>query len=341
MPRMLRACLLGWLWLWTGLASANATSTDAAIAAEDLPQLLEGMVVSGIQPGPGLWRISSADGHVLWLLGTLSPLPKRMEWESAQVRQVIAESGRVLLTPRATIKADTGFFGSMALIPAALSARKNPDQQTLADILPDPLYQRWTPLRQQYLGRSKRIEKRRPLLAADKLYERALGRNGLSERDVVDRAVRKMAKRAKVEIVIPQIQIELSDPKQALKELRDTELADLQCFEQTLSRVENDIALMRERANAWAVGDVELLLDLPQVDHQRSCADAVLQSGVLRDRGMDDLRQRQQDAWLEDAEQTLTEHATSFAVLPLTAMLRQGGPLDALRAKGYAVEAPQ
>lgn len=347
MGRMLAVLALGWILLGGPVAASEAPAApneaerSGPAASEAAPQLLEGMVVSGIQPGPGLWKITASDGHVLWLLGTLSPLPRRIEWESAQVREVIEASGRVLLAPRAQVRADVGFFGGMALLPSALSARKNPDKQTLADILPAPLYERWTPLRSRYLGRGKGIEKRRPLLAANRLYEAALGRNGLSEKDIIDKAVRKLARRAKVDVHSPQVEVLLSDPKQALKDLRQTELDDIGCFEQTLARVENDLPAMRERANAWAVGDIELLLDLPAVDHQRPCADAVLQSTIAKERGLDDLRARLQQSWLLDAEQTLAEHATSFAVLPLTAMLREDGMLAQLRAKGYAVEAPE
>src|SRR5690606_19609420 len=42
------------------------------------------VVVSGALPGPGLWKVRK-DGNTLYVLATLSPLPKRMEWESAGV----------------------------------------------------------------------------------------------------------------------------------------------------------------------------------------------------------------------------------------------------------------
>ena len=34
------------------------------------------VVISGRYRGPRLWRVSR-DGHVLWVLGTVSPLPKK------------------------------------------------------------------------------------------------------------------------------------------------------------------------------------------------------------------------------------------------------------------------
>src|ERR1700756_1995947 len=56
---------------------------------------LEAVTVSGEQPGPGLWRISKGD-HVMWVLGTLSPLPDRMQWKTNDVEQTIASSQEVL-----------------------------------------------------------------------------------------------------------------------------------------------------------------------------------------------------------------------------------------------------
>ena len=51
--------------------------------AEDVASepVLEAVVVTGVQPGPGLWKVSKGE-HVLWILGTLSPLPNQMQWDS-------------------------------------------------------------------------------------------------------------------------------------------------------------------------------------------------------------------------------------------------------------------
>ena len=48
------------------------------------------MIVDGTQPGPGLWLVRKG-GNDLWILGTLNPLPARMQWQSKQVEQVIAK----------------------------------------------------------------------------------------------------------------------------------------------------------------------------------------------------------------------------------------------------------
>ena len=71
---------------------APAAASTAAVA--DLPVV----VVTGVQPGPGLWKVSKGD-HVLWVLGTLSPLPRAMQWQSREVDEVIGASQQVLLEP--------------------------------------------------------------------------------------------------------------------------------------------------------------------------------------------------------------------------------------------------
>ncbi|CAJ24453.1 GumN protein (fragment) [Xanthomonas euvesicatoria pv. vesicatoria str. 85-10] len=104
---------------------------------------LEAMVVRGVQPGPGLWKVSKGD-HVLWILGTLSPLPKRLQWQSTEVETIIGQSQQVLAAPTVQVDADMGFFGKLTLLPSAMKAMKNEDGRELRDILPADLYARWS-----------------------------------------------------------------------------------------------------------------------------------------------------------------------------------------------------
>ena len=43
------------------------------------------ILVTGQQPGPGLWKVthpSAGHDHVLWILGSYGPLPRKMQWRS-------------------------------------------------------------------------------------------------------------------------------------------------------------------------------------------------------------------------------------------------------------------
>jgi len=322
--------------LWLALAATPAM----AQAAEAPTTTMETIVVSGELPGPGMWKISRGD-HVLWILGTLTPLPKRMEWLSSDVEATIAQAQAVLLPPTVKMETKIGVFGTLFLLPTALSARNNPNDARLVDVVPADLYQRWLALKDKYGLRSKAVEKRRPVVAAQKLYERAIKRAGLTLESPVRKVVTKTAKRHKLPITQPKVEVQINDPKAALKQFAATSLDDIDCFSKTLARIETDLQTMTARANAWALGDIEALRELPYTDQNQACADAFLQSSVARERGLDDLRTRLVQAWLASADSTIERHAVSFATLPIAELLRPDGVLTELRARGYQVEAPE
>src|SRR5690606_4635529 len=163
-----------------GQVEANGRAQDAEQAAAAPAAPTEGIVdldtvvVSGAQPGPGMWRVSTPDGHVLYVLGTLSPLPGRMEWTSREVEDAIARSQAVLEPPSVVMSSDAGFFRRLTLVPALLRARNNPGKKKLRDMVSPELYARWEALKARYLGRDRGVEKRRPILAAQELFEAAI-----------------------------------------------------------------------------------------------------------------------------------------------------------------------
>jgi len=202
------------------------------------------------------------------------------------------------------------------------------------------LYARWLPLKAKYIGRSRGIEKQRPLFAALKLYEKAIKRNNLTQDNLVSSVVKKAAKRHKLPITWPEIEIDIGDPREAIRDFADSGLDDLDCFAKTLDRLDTDLQTMRERANAWATGDIELLRSLPFTDQNQICADAILNAGVMRERGLDDMRERLAEVWLAAAQTALEKNKSTFAVLPMRELLAPQGYLARLRERGYEVEEP-
>ena len=328
-----------------GLALALALAPSLpAVAAEDPapmspPVTLDTIVVSGVQPGPGMWKVSR-DGRVLWVLGTLAPLPKRMEWNSLDVERRVAAAGVLLMPPTVSVDAEGAALGGLFLVPSLMKARNNPEGELLEDVLPAADFARWQRLKALYLGRDRGIEKRRPILAAMELREKAFDRADLSWRDVVGRAVRRAAKRADVPVEQPEVSLVIEDAKAAVKEFRRSGLDDLACFRTTLDQVENDLDTLALRANAWAIGDLATLEALPYADNAKACTDALLGSGLARSSGFSELPARVEAAWLAAAEKALATHAESVAVLPVARVVGERGYLKALAAKGYVVEAP-
>lgn len=310
-------------------------------AQSDVPDIasLDTIVVTGAQPGPGLWRVSRGS-HVLWILGTLSPLPRDMTWISADVEKTIAGSQVALSSPGVDLDADVGFFGRLALLPSLAKIRNNPDGRTLEEILPADLYARWATLKSRYIGRSGKVEKWRPLFAAGELYRKALDKQKLSDSGQIGKVVNKAIKQHRIAKVDTHVKVTIQEPRAAIKAFKTEELDDVECLRQVLDRLEADLGTMAARANAWAVGDIDALRALPQDNPVRTCFDAVAQTRFARDRGIDDLPARVEAAWLAAAEQALSEHETSFATLSIGDLLKPDGLLAKLVARGYEVEAP-
>jgi uncharacterized protein YbaP (TraB family) len=305
----------------------------------DATAQLDTVVVTGSQPGPGLWKVSKGD-HVLWILGTVSPLPRDIEWRSQEVDALIAGSQEVLTGPEIKLSTNAGFFGSLALLPSLIGLRDNPDDKHLQDVVPADSYARWTELKQRYLGRSNRVEKWRPLFAALALYDAALDKSRLTGATYVRKSVLKTAKRAHVVITTPSLELQIDQLRDAIKEFKSGSLDDSECFRKTLDRITTDLVTMTARANAWATGDIVALRKLPQSDQFAVCAAAVSETNLARSRGMTDLDARAEKAWLDAADAALEHNASTLALLPMNHLLPQDGYLARLRAQGYAIEAP-
>ncbi|MGH8498541.1 MAG: TraB/GumN family protein, partial [Methylococcales bacterium] len=302
-------------------------------------KVLDVMVVSGAQPGPGMWKVSKGD-NIMWIMGMQSPLPKKMEWVSREVEKKIAKSDEVLFFTSVSVTTDRGMFGTMLLIPSLYGARKNPDDAELKDVLSPELYKRWTVLKAKYIGSDKAIEKWRPIFAAQELYEKAIKKSGLNDENIVRPVVEDVAKEYKKKIIRPNIHVKIEKPKEAIKEFSKSSLADIECFSKTMDRLETDLNGMIERGNAWAIGDIEGLKTLSFTDQSQSCISALTNAATAQKRGFSDIRQRAMTAWLEAADTALAKNKITFAILPMGDMLKPTGLLASLRAKGYQVEEP-
>jgi hypothetical protein len=320
-------------------ALVASSSHAAQTSAPEATTVLETVVVTGRQPGPGLWKVTHG-GNELWVLGTITPLPRRMEWESGDVEATIARSQELLLPPTASIHAEGAALGGLFLLPSLLKARNNPDKQTLDEVLPRADYAHWSRLKQRYLGRDRGVEKRRPIFAAAELQQEVLQDADLTLDNLAAKVARRAARRHDLTITEPRIKIRISDPKATIREFSATALDDLDCFRQTLTRLEQDVETLKLRANAWALGDLDLLQSLPYTDNFRACVDALLESRIARQQGFSDLERQLETDWMAAADAALARNRSTFALLPLRMMLRDGGFLDQLRARGYEVTAP-
>ncbi|MGH8212682.1 MAG: TraB/GumN family protein [Rhodanobacteraceae bacterium] len=301
---------------------------------------LETVNVTGMLPGPGLWKVSR-DGHVLWVLGVIPSLPARMRWRSMEVEQAIAGSQEVIESPTVKVKLDTNFFGKLFLLPSAFSARKNPDGKTLQQVLPPAMYARWLMLKKQYLGDDNGIERWRPIFAALKLYREALKKSGLRSSGEVEDTVAGLAKQHGITPVSSDYTLEIREPRQAIHAFEAAGPDGVACFDRTLDSIEHDIPAMRARANAWATGDIEALRKLPDSHFRQVCTDAIAGAGFARQLGISGLPVKVQARWLSLARGALKTFPQSFAVLPMHELVDADGALAVLESQGYTVQSPE
>ena len=289
-------------------AQSEPTS-ESSTAAENT---VEEVLVTGEQPGPGLWKVSSGE-HTLWILGTYTPLPKKFKWRSKGVEALIGESQELLTSGSVDADANIGFFKALTLLPAMLAARKNPDGKTLREVLPSEVYAKWLEVKKKYIGNDRGIEKFRPLFAALELRRAALKKSGLSNENEVWPIVQKTAKKNKITITDPVVHIDLriEKPRDKLKQFAKAQLADVECFSNTINTLESELDAMRQRANAWAVGDIEAIERLNQAREGENCVQmlitALIVGGDLTDdSGINDFV-RKMRADLEQAQKDMNE----------------------------------
>lgn len=346
-------------WKMAAMVLAMLAAAAGAAQQEETLEILDTALVTGDQPGPGLWKVSKGD-HVMWVLATYGPLPKGIRWRATQVQARIAESQEVLLGGNVGIRPNIGILRGITLIPGALKAGKNPDGATLKQVLSPQTYARWLALRQKYIGDDDDVEEWRPTIALGQLQDKAMEKQGLRGGPSVGAAVQAAAKKNKVRIhKLADVErvIKVDDPRGMLKTIRKVQDVDIDCFTRDLAELEPGIERARARANAWARGDIDGLRKLQQRGRkledecgyvfiaaatEGSSPDAARMKKLMADAkwhaewaGVQARRE-----WLAAAQVALEKNASTFAVLGLNDVLDADGTLEQLRKLGYEVEEP-
>lgn len=362
MGRMLALIACGFVF------SLPAFSAQTAMAQAD--QVLEEIVVVGRQPGPPLWKISR-DGHALWILPLVDMYPKKMRWDSAHVEQLVAASQEYIARPRHEVNLDAspalifraiGLYGKMTGLPSG---------RTLGNVLPADLYKRFSVLRTRYFRGSRRIMERRPAAAADAMKQAILKHENLQELDyeradspaLIMDPLNKWLKRNKAirrtsPLVTATVKLSKDDFK-ALDALIRGMIDDgsilpweIGCLEKGVTYFEKDLGPAKRRANAWARGHADDLVDpVPVYDWGNSCDDPEIDAAALEKLGdkhpnvvalinLDEVRleQASRDVWLAAAERALSRSETSFGVLAVDDVVGPDSLVARLEARGYKVE---
>jgi uncharacterized protein YbaP (TraB family) len=312
-------------------AQSRAEVAEPAPTAAPAAALVE-IDVIGERPGPSMWKVTKGN-HVLWIMGTLEPLPKRMTWRSKAVEDVLARSQEVLPS-RPAFGFSWNPIAALRLYWQWRGIQKSPDHATLRSTLPPALYARFSALRNKYAPRDSQMENLRPMLAALRLFEKGIDASGLGFHHEVQNTVLALAARQRVKL--HKITLPIEDPRGLLKEIGEIPAqAQIGCLETTVARLETDLNAMRARAAAWSVGDVDALRKLPLPDQQSQCLATL--SNSARFKVLSDQSAR---AWMQGAQDALAKNESTLALKPIYELLGPAGILEHFRQMGYVVEGP-
>jgi uncharacterized protein YbaP (TraB family) len=305
--------------------TAAPSSTDQSLP----PQEVE---VTGERPGPRLWRVSRGD-HVIWLLGTLDPLPRKMIWRSKEVEAVLGEVQAVIPTnPSVSVHANP--FTWVRLYFQWRGVQVLDGNARLKDVIPAGLYARLMTLVSRYDAGDHKIERLKPIFAALRLYRQALDFAYLAPGNQAQDEVLKMARKRGVSIVQSKLKIE--EPRDLLAQIGQLPHdAQVNCLEAVVERLETGMEPMKQEATAWAMGDVASLRQLMVPKTMDVCTAAISMSSQTRQL-IDDAN----NGWDHQVDLALANNRSTLALKPIHELIGTRGILAAFKAKGYEVEGP-
>jgi uncharacterized protein YbaP (TraB family) len=308
-----------------GLLAAGHLSV-ACRAADAPPQVMDDLIVTGEHTGPGMWHVHRGTAN-LWILGSMSPLPKGITWRSKQFEQLLDSTHQVLVPKPFEI----GIVRVLWLLVTQRDLLMVRGGKRLKDVMPPDLHARFALQRAKFTDDSDKWERYRPIIASAFLQQAAFHQVGLSTRLDLGAAVRTLA--SKHHVRIEELKIAgVHDVLDALKTMPPaTENA---CVEASLVTIEKDLPRLVERAQAWAMGNVERIEGLREPPEVDACR-AALDEGT----GANDLIALVRRTWLERMEKYLQGGEMTVAVVNMDLLLEKGGLLDELRAKGYDIDA--
>jgi hypothetical protein len=307
---------------------------------------LEEVLVSGEIPGPQLWKLTAANGHLLWILATVTPKPRNITWKSKEVGNVLDFTQEVIDQQlqgtkwAANITLDVASFNPLAGLSASRRAaklRKEAPPPPLREVLPPDVYERFAKLKSRYLPKDVTIEKQRPRIAANRLFNAAVEAHGLSSRAMIHEEVHKLASRRRVKVsdVSQEFEFDIDTMVTVYTEFNQIPPADeLPCMLETIEQLESHMGTITERANAWATGNVPKLRTLPHL--RRESCDSVYWSAPR----WSQLDSQLDTLWLNTVEKAVAKNKSTLVMLDMAELLQTDGLLAALASRGYQVEGP-
>lgn len=315
------------LWAAAILALPSAAAGQTAPQTppvQDWSNGVETVTVTGTKTaGPALWHIS-ANGSEIWILGSVTPLPKDLEWNSDEIKTVLDGAKEVYLEPG--LKA--GFFEISWFLLTGLGSLKQPDGQTLEGSLPQALRDRFVVARTALKKDAGTYSDYLPAVAAlDMEYDfrSLMGLTGTSAGDQVKKLARKYKVPAK-----PVAAYKAMPVIEEVPQLSAT--AQQACLSDALDDIEVQTAHAGAAARAWAAGDLEGVKANYSESKLFSCFDQTKTFAAYREELISD--------YFDAVQNALAKPGKTLVVIGMGPLLRKNGLLERLEQSGIAVASP-
>lgn len=316
------------LLLLSGFAVADQAVPDTTSPETDEAGL-EVVLVLGEQPGPGLWKVSSGE-HVMWILGEISPYPRKAKWRSRQFERLMGNSQELLLDFSGFWSADHTDTRRLAY------AELLPSGVTLKDVISPQLRRKVESTARRFDARG--LEELQPFAATNRLVVSAMDSMDMKSFSARFTA-QQLARRQRLKVTrfaAPELPFE-----ERLKNWQDA--SNVICLERLVRAIGDGGAGVRQLANAWSEGDIPELRQLVPVysfsrDGFRADECAAAMHGGKRQAA--DYKRKRTQLWLQQAKRALRNNVRTMAVVPMSELFAPDGYLAALRAEGYEIEEP-
>jgi uncharacterized protein YbaP (TraB family) len=319
-----RAILSLLLLSWAPVAGAAVPAGVVGVQPSQNPgQALEEILVVGERPGPRLWKVTWQD-HVLWILGTLGPLPKQMTWRSNQVEAVIAESAEVL-----------GPYSVVLSVEQSDPFRSK--GQNLKAVLPASDYSRWTQMKAQYIAGNVNTDDLLPTAAALLLQDGAYEKAGLAYTNELWGTINELAAQNDVPVRSLQVIADWDGAKKGHSR-RSTDRG-VRYLQDMMARVKTNEQLARARANAWAVGDLASLKRLTR-DDNADTTQLAASWPFMSTQEVSEIMAHAQSTLVHQLDGALRRNQVTLAAIPIFILFRDHGLLSDLRLNGLSVHEP-
>ncbi|WP_343615340.1 TraB/GumN family protein [Novosphingobium sp.] len=280
------------------------------------------IVVVGRKEGPAMWRVRRGNSAIT-ILGTVAPLPQKVEWLDWRVKMAIRRSRLMLINS----EPEANLIWMRDWSPIDAASMHQPKKRTIADDVGPEVERRLATLAVVAGQNAERYSSLRPGAAALLLNADWRDHTGYSNTSLsTSLAAYALRNHVSVEFIR---QISLLPTLDEFPGMATS--SQISCLVRIMTGIENEHAMVDLQARDWAVGDigdlrrhyispVNCAAETRQDDHRRQSAIATWTGSLLKALDRNGSR--------------------TFAMIDLSSLLRQDGVLMQLRQAGATIDVP-